>query len=531
MADVPGAVKYGRLTGRFVAFEADSSDASEIPDEIPLQGTVLLLCRIVDGWLLPPVGNTPGVTLVATVQPDAEPDTIQWKAKFDIVGAQRQPAELTFNVDADVDTDFSQLVAITLTVPVVPVVTTADRVAAEAAAVSAAATLSTLEAGIDSAIADYFAAHPGLGGGATDMAGITDASANGRDLVRAANYAAMKVLLGVPAIGTGSTDAKAGNYQPAAADISDAGTAGRQVLQSTTAAGIKSLLAIAAADISNASANGQSLIMSANYAAMRGLLGVPIVGTGATDAKAGNYQPTAANISDATTSGRAILMAANYATMKGLLALDQVDNTSDLNKPVSTAATAAFAPKVDAVFTGTFSVPDGTLTTAKIIAFDESVQDLVGTQIQGGTSITPTYNDTTGVVSVAFSPADGSIAQIKVTSLVSDMALKAPLANPTFTGTVSGITKTMVGLSNVDNTADTAKPVSTATATSIATKLSHAVSRPVFRATAANTWPTRTSLLPSGYSGPVEWDHTAFGAVSTLPSDIVANDLVVDLAP
>ena len=45
--------------------------------------------------------------------------------------------------------------------------------------------------------------------------------------------------------------------------------------------------------------------------------------------------------------------------------------------------------------------------------------------------------------------------------------LKAPLANPTFTGTVSGITKTMVGLGSVDNTADTAKPVSTAQQTAL----------------------------------------------------------------
>ena len=47
--------------------------------------------------------------------------------------------------------------------------------------------------------------------------------------------------------------------------------------------------------------------------------------------------------------------------------------------------------------------------------------------------------------------------------------LKAPLASPTFTGTVSGITKSMVGLGNVDNTADSVKPVSTAQAAAIAT--------------------------------------------------------------
>jgi len=45
--------------------------------------------------------------------------------------------------------------------------------------------------------------------------------------------------------------------------------------------------------------------------------------------------------------------------------------------------------------------------------------------------------------------------------------LKAPLASPTFTGTVSGITKTMVGLGNVDDTSDADKPVSTAAQTAL----------------------------------------------------------------
>ena len=46
---------------------------------------------------------------------------------------------------------------------------------------------------------------------------------------------------------------------------------------------------------------------------------------------------------------------------------------------------------------------------------------------------------------------------------IDNVALKAPIANPTFTGTVSGITQSMVGLSNVDNTSDAEKPVSTLT--------------------------------------------------------------------
>lgn len=49
--------------------------------------------------------------------------------------------------------------------------------------------------------------------------------------------------------------------------------------------------------------------------------------------------------------------------------------------------------------------------------------------------------------------------------------LKAPLASPTFTGTVSGVTKSHVGLGNVDNTSDANKPVSTAQASAINAKV------------------------------------------------------------
>ena len=42
-----------------------------------------------------------------------------------------------------------------------------------------------------------------------------------------------------------------------------------------------------------------------------------------------------------------------------------------------------------------------------------------------------------------------------------------PRHNPTFTGTVVGIDKTMVGLSNVDDTSDADKPISTKTKTAL----------------------------------------------------------------
>jgi hypothetical protein len=56
-------------------------------------------------------------------------------------------------------------------------------------------------------------------------------------------------------------------------------------------------------------------------------------------------------------------------------------------------------------------------------------------------------------------PASGDILASNGTSILNS---KAPLDSPTFTGTVGGITKSMVGLDNVDNTSDANKPVSTA---------------------------------------------------------------------
>ena len=53
------------------------------------------------------------------------------------------------------------------------------------------------------------------------------------------------------------------------------------------------------------------------------------------------------------------------------------------------------------------------------------------------------------------------------TSFSADLNILAPKANPTFTGTVSGVTKSMVGLQNVDNTSDASKPVSTAAQTAL----------------------------------------------------------------
>ena len=65
----------------------------------------------------------------------------------------------------------------------------------------------------------------------------------------------------------------------------------------------------------------------------------------------------------------------------------------------------------------------------------------------------------------------GGIAATTVQAALNELDTeKAPKASPTFTGTVSGVTKTHVGLGSVDNTPDADKPVSTAQAAAIALK-------------------------------------------------------------
>lgn len=87
----------------------------------------------------------------------------------------------------------------------------------------------------------------------------------------------------------------------------------------------------------------------------------------------------------------------------------------------------------------------------------------------GGGAVDSVFGRTGDVVAEA---DDYAVADI--TGLTAALAAKAPINNPTFTGTVGGVTKAMVGLGNVDNTTDLNKPVSTAQAAADATVASNA---------------------------------------------------------
>ena len=100
--------------------------------------------------------------------------------------------------------------------------------------------------------------------------------------------------------------------------------------------------------------------------------------------------------------------------VKADVGLGNVDNTSDANKPVSTAAQTALdlkAPLASPTFTGTVTTP---LSTAGYVKTNAS-----------------------GVLS-----SSAAISQSDVTGLTSDLALKAPLDSPALTGTPTAPTAT-----------------------------------------------------------------------------------------
>jgi hypothetical protein len=187
-------------------------------------------------------------------------------------------------------------------------------------------------------------------------------------------------------------------------------------------------------------------------------------------------------LTDATTGYVPI---GDVGSADGVASLDSNGKIPDSEIPDTIARDTEIPSNTDSLSEG---------TTNKYFT-DERAQDAVGNSVGAGLS----YNDTTGAISVDTSTiATQSYVGTAVSNLVdaapttlntlnelaaalgddanyastvsTALGLKAPLANPTFTGTVAGVTSTHVGLGNVDNTSDANKPVSTATQTALDAK-------------------------------------------------------------
>lgn len=260
-------------------------------------------------------------------------------------------------------------------------------------------------------------------------------------------------------------------------------------------------------------------------------------------AASNTYAPIAAPTFTGTVSG----------ITKSMVGLANVDNTSDLNKPVSTATQTALDLKANLAsptFTGTVVLPNNTITNAMMsddsvdtaeiknlavtngklagsidwnklavsstvssaeLGFLDGVTSAIQTQIDSKQPIVANVSSTEigyldgvtsgiqGQIDSKLSTATAASTYQPIISGVSDTEIsylngvtsaiqaqidtKAPSANPTFTGTVAGVTKTHVGLGNVDNTSDASKPVSTATQSAL--DLKAPLANPTFTGTVA----------------------------------------------
>ena len=163
-----------------------------------------------------------------------------------------------------------------------------------------------------------------------------------------------------------------------------------------------------------------------------------------------------------------------HSVTKTQVGLGNVDNTSDANKPISTATQTALDLKANQT------------TTYTKLEVDAAIAGLVDSA--------PVALDTLNELAAAL----GDDANFS-TTVTNSIATKAPLNSPTFTGTVSGVTKTMVGLGSVDNTADSAKAVLTATkwATARTLTVNGDMTGSVSQDGSANTTLTLTTNLTS----------------------------------
>ncbi len=174
---------------------------------------------------------------------------------------------------------------------------------------------------------------------------------------------------------------------------------------------------------------------------------------------------------------------------KTMVGLGNVDNTTDLSKPISTATQTALdakASNTDLALKAPLASPTFTGTVSGI------TKSMVGL---GNVDNTTDLNK-------PISTATQTALDAKASN--TDLALKAPLASPTFTGTVSGITKAMVGLGNVDNTTDLSKPISTATQTALDAKAP--LASPTFTGTVSSPVYASAPLVLTPSSGTITWN-------------------------
>ena len=225
------SIAYGKVTATLVSVTADGPDVGYAPDEIPVSGTIRftptvshlrfpdrpgariavsdrITCPVIDGQLYPPEADgsgEPGVYLAASDQPRAEPNRMQYRVEFFLTNATN-PAPFLINVPTDDTCDLAEVMPQAPQPGVITVVTTTDRLAAEAAATQAAALVEHLEELIEAGTPGP----PGLDADITSITATGLAAGAAPTATLGGTPQARTIALGIPKGDTGAAGADAG---------------------------------------------------------------------------------------------------------------------------------------------------------------------------------------------------------------------------------------------------------------------------------------------------------------------------------
>jgi hypothetical protein len=185
---------------------------------------------------------------------------------------------------------------------------------------------------------------------------------------------------------------------------------------------------------------------------------------------------------------------------KSDVGLANVDNTTDANKPVSTATQTALdlkAPLANPTFTGTVTLPEGTVTSG---------------MIANGTIVDADVN------------ASAAIAQSKISGLTTDLAAKAPLASPALTGIPTAPTAT-AGTNNTQVATTAYADAAVAALVDGAPALLNTLNE---LAAAINDDASFTTTLTNSIGLKAPIDSPTFTGTVTLPSGTVTSGMIAD---
>jgi len=264
-----------------------------------------------------------------------------------------------------------------------------------------------------------------------------------------------------------------------------------------------------AADVSDSTALGRTLMKVADAAAARTAIGAGTssltLGTGATNAMPGNRTFTYSDLTGIIPTSALPPLAIQETTPVASQAAMLALPAQRGDVAIRTDVAKTFILATDSP--GTLADWKEFLATGQVVS------------VGGKTGVVSLVKADVGLGNV-----DNTADAAKPVSTAAQAALdlKAPLASPAFTGTPTGITKAHVGLGSVDNTADAAKPVSTAAQAAL--DLKAPLASPAFTGTPTGITKTHVGLgnvdNTSDAAKPVS---TATAAALGLKLDVTAN--------